>query len=155
MGKIDMKSLVIGGLIAGVVLNVVDFVMFGIILKDDMAAAMAALNRPPMTNAQIPWFVFLDFVAGVFLVWLYAAIRPRFGAGPGTAVKAGIAGWFVGSLLVTLFMWPMALMPHNLLIIMTVVPLVQWPLAVVVGAKFYTEGAGAGMEAGAGMGSRM
>lgn len=96
--------------------------------------------------------MFLDFVAGVFLVWLYAAMRPRFGAGPGTAVKAGLAGWFAASLLVTLFMWPMALMPHNLMIITTVVALVQWPLAVVVGAKFYTEGAGAGM--GAGMGSR-
>lgn len=157
MGKIDMKSLLIGGVIAGVVLNVVDFVMFGVVLKDDMAAAMAALNKPAMTNAQIPWFVFLDFVAGVFLVWLYAAMRPRFGAGPATAVKAGIAGWFLGSLLVTLFMWPMALMPHNLMIITTVVALVQWPLAVVVGAKFYTEGAGmgAGMGAGAGMGGRM
>jgi hypothetical protein len=157
MGKIDMKSLIIGGVIAGVVLNVVDFVMFGIVLKDDMAAAMAALNKPAMTNAQIPWFVFLDFVAGVFLVWLYAAMRPRFGPGPATAVKAGIAGWFLGSLLVTLFMWPMALMPHNLMIITTLVALVQWPLAVVVGAKFYTEGAGmgAGMGAGAGMGGRM
>lgn len=157
MGKIDMQKVIIGGLIAGVVLNVVDFVMFGIVLKDDMAAAMAAINKPAMTNAQIPWFVFLDFVAGVFLVWLYAAIRPRFGAGPGTALKAGVAGWFLGSLLVTLFMWPMALMPHNLMIITTVVALVQWPLAAVVGAKFYMEGAGAGagMGAGAGTGSRM
>jgi hypothetical protein len=157
MGKINMQKVIIGGLIAGVVLNVIDFVMFGIVLKDDLAAAMAALNKPAVTNAQIPWYVFLDFVAGVFLVWLYAAMRPRFGAGPATAAKAGIAGWFAASLLVTLFMWPMALMPHNLMIITTVVALVQWPLATVVGAKFYTEGAGmgAGMGAGAGMGSRM
>ncbi len=52
MGKIDMQKVIIGGLIAGVVLNVVDFVMFGVVLKDDMAAAMAALNKPAMTNAQ-------------------------------------------------------------------------------------------------------
>ena len=158
MGKIDMQKVIIGGLIAGVVLNVVDFVLFGIVLKDQMAAAMQALGKPPMSNAQIPWFVFLDFVAGVFLVWLYAAMRPRFGAGPGTAVKTGVAAWFVGVLLVNLFMWPMALMPQNLTIISIVVALVQWPLATVVGAKFYTEGAGAGAGAGAGMagmGSRM
>lgn len=153
MGKIDMQKVIIGGLVAGVVLNVVDFVVFGVVLKDQMAAAMQALGKPPMSNAQIPWFVFVDFVAGVFLVWLYAAIRPRFGAGPGTAVKAGIAGWFAAGLLVALFMWPMALMPHNLTIITAIVMLVQWPLATVVGAKFYTEGAGvgAGMGAGAGM----
>src|SRR5258706_10153193 len=107
MGKINMQKVLIGGLIAGVVLNVVDSVLFGIVLKDQMAAAMTSINRPAMTNAQIPWFVFLDFVAGVFLVWLYAAIRPRFGAGPGTAAKAGVAASFLRSLLVSLFLLPL------------------------------------------------
>ena len=156
MGKINMQKVLIGGLIAGVVLNVVDSVLFGIVLKDQMAAAMTSINRPAMTNAQIPWFVFLDFVAGIFLVWLYAAIRPRYGAGPATAAKAGVAAWFLGSLLVTLFMWPMHLMPQNLTIITTIVTLVEWPLATVIGAKFYTEGAGMGAGTGAaGMGARM
>ena len=157
MGKINMMKVLVGGLIAGVFLNIIDSVLFGYLLKDQMAAAMASINRPAMTNAQIPWFVVLDLVAGVFLVWLYAAIRPRFGAGPATAAKAGFAGWFVGGLLVTLFMWPMHLMPQNLTIITLLVSLVEWPLATVIGAKFYTEGAGmgAGMGAGAGMGSRM
>jgi hypothetical protein len=154
MGKINMMKVLVGGLIAGVVLNVVDSVLFGIVLKDQMAAAMASINRPAMTNAQIPWFVFLDFVAGIFLVWLYAAIRPRFGAGPATAAKAGLAAWFVGMLLVNLFMWPQHLMPAGLTITTMVVALVEWPIACVVGAKFYTEGAamGAGM---AGAGARM
>lgn len=151
MGKINMQKVLIGGLIAGVVLNVVDSLLFGVVLKEQMAAAMTSINRPAMTNAQIPWFVFLDFVAGVFLVWLYAAIRPRYGAGPATAAKAGVAAWFLGSLLVTLFMWPMHLMPQNLTIITTLVALVEWPLAAVIGAKFYIEGAGVG----AGMGARM
>ncbi len=155
MGKINMQKVIIGGLIAGVVLNVIDFVVFGMLLKAQMAAAMQALGRPPMTNAQIPWFVFLDFVAGIGLVWLYAAMRPRYGAGPTTAAKAGVAGWFFGGLLPTLFMWPMALMPHNVTIIATVVALVEWPLAIVIGAKFYLEGAGAGAGMGAGAGARM
>ena len=153
MGKINMQKVIIGGLIAGVVLNVVDFVQFGVVLKDDMAAALAAMNRPPMTNAQIPWFVFLDFVLGVFLIWLYAAMRPRFGAGPGTAAKVGVAGWFVGLLLPNLFNWTAEYPPHNIAIITTLVCLVAVPLAVVVGAKFYTEDAGVG--AGMGAGARM
>ena len=144
MGKINMQKVIVGGLVAGVLLNVVDTVLFGIVLKDQMAAALAAANRPPMTNAQIPWFVFLDFVCGVFLVWLYAAIRPRFGAGPGTAVKAGLAAWFAIGVINTLFMWPSAMMPHNLRIITLAVYLVEAPLAAVVGAKFYTEEAGVG-----------
>jgi len=154
MGKINMMKVVVGGLIAGVVLNLVDFVMFGMVFKAQMAAAMQALGKPPMSNSQIPWFVLLDFVAGIGLVWLYAAVRPRYGAGPGTAVKAGVAGWFFAGLLPTLFMWPMALMPANLAIVTTLVALVEWPLATVVGAKFYLEGAGMGSGApmaGAGM----
>lgn len=155
MGKINMQKVLIGGLIAGVFLNIVDYVLFGVVLKDQMAAAMQALGKPAMSNAQIPWFVVLDFVAGIFLVWLYAAVRPRFGAGPATAAKAGVAAWFVGGLLVTLFMWPMALMPHSLMITTTLVGLVEWTLAAVIGAKFYTEGAAVGAGMGAGMGARM
>src|SRR5207249_10691123 len=105
MGKINMLKVLVGGLIAGVVLNIVDSFRFGYLLKDQMAAAMASINRAAMTNAQIPWFVVLDLVADVFLMWLYAAIRPRFGAGPGTAGKAGLAGWCVGGLGVTVVMW--------------------------------------------------
>ena len=145
MGKINMQKVIVGGLIAGVVLNVIDTVLYGVVLKDDMAAAMAALNKPAMSNAQIPWFVFLDFVFGVFLVWLYAAMRPRFGAGPGTAIKAGVVAWFAAGLIPALFGWPSGLpMPHNLTIIATIAFLVGAPLATVIGAKFYTEEAGVG-----------
>jgi len=154
MGKINLQKVVIGGLVAGVVLNIIDGVLFGVVLKDQMAAAMTALGKQPMTNAQMPWFVALDFVAGGFLVWLYAALRPRFGAGPATAVKAGLAVWFLAGLLNTAFMWPMNLMPHDMMLVMAAVMLVEFPLACVAGAKFYTEGAGA-PAMGSGMGARM
>ena len=153
MGKINLQKVVIGGLVAGVVLNIVDFVLYGVVLKDQMAAAVAALGKPPMSNAQMLWFVALDFVSGGFLVWLYAAMRPRFGAGPATAVKTGIAFWFVGGLLATLYMWPMSPMPQNIMVTGLIVMLVAAPLACVVGARFYTEGAGA--PAMGGMGARM
>jgi hypothetical protein len=127
--------------------------LYGVVLKDDMAAAMTLMNRPAMSNAQIPWFVFLDFALGVFLVWLYAAMRPRFGAGPGTAAKVGVAAWVAAGLFPTLFMWPSEIPPHNLAIISTIASLVAAPLATVIGAKFYTEEAGVG--AGMGAGARM
>src|SRR5260370_11265702 len=88
----------IGGVIAGVVLNVIDYVLYGVVLKAQMAAAMQALGKPPIAGNTILWFVFLDFVVGVFLVWLYAAIRPRYGAGPTTAVEAGVGRRVLGGL---------------------------------------------------------
>lgn len=153
MGKINLQRVIVGGLVAGVVLNVVDFILWGVVMKDDMTAAMAALGKPPISDSMVMWFVALDFLYGIFLIWLYAAIRPRFGAGPRTAVIAGVAAWVGLGLLYTLGQAPMGIFPQNMMIIGTIVMLVQWPVAAVAGAKFYTEGAGAG--AGAGMGAGM
>ena len=139
MAKINLRRVVIGGLIAGVVLGVIDLVLFGSVLKAPMAVAMQALPKPRMIDLQVPWYLFLDLCAGIGLVWLYAAMRPRFGAGPTTAVKVGIVGWFFASLLPTLVQWPMNLMPLSLTIITTSVTLVQWPLAAVIGARLYAE----------------
>jgi hypothetical protein len=130
MGKINLKGVIVGGLLAGVVLNVIDFLLFGVILKS---------NLPPMATSTMALFVVLDFLYGIFLVWIYAAIRPRFGAGPATAVKAGLISWVAVGLFHYLFESPMGLWPSNILLIATLVGLVQQPLAVVVGAKLYTE----------------
>lgn len=155
MGKINLQKVVVGGLIAGLVLNIVDFLVFNVIMKAQMTAMMAALGKGPPAGATIAWYVALDFVAGIFLVWLYAAVRPRMGAGPATAAKAGVAAWFIGNALVTAFMWPMGIMPHSFMLTTTIIALVEWPLATAIGAKFYTEGAGVGAGMGAGVGARM
>ena len=40
----------------------------------------------------------MTFLLGIAGVWLYAAIRPRFGAGPRTALLAGGALWVMAHL---------------------------------------------------------
>lgn len=139
MPKIDIRKVVIGGLIAGAILGAIDLITFGIVLKAPMAVAMQALPKPRMIAFQVPWYLGVDVLAGIGLVWLYAAMRPRFGAGPGTAARVGAAGWFFASLWPTLVQWPMNLLPLPLTIVTTSVALVQWPLAAVLGARFYTE----------------
>jgi hypothetical protein len=132
-------SIVIGGLVAGAVLAVIDIVMYGAILKAPMEQAMKVLPKPRIVEWQLPWYISLDVVAGIALVWLYAALRPRFGAGWATGAKAGVAGWFFASLWTTLVQWPMNLMPLNLTVIILGIALVQWTLASVLGAKFYRD----------------
>src|SRR5258708_8476067 len=100
MGKINWGRVVLGGLLGGVVLNVFDYVVYGVVLRPDFAATMQALGKPPSAmDSLVPLFVVVDFVYGIGLVWLYAAIRPRFSAGLKTAVTAGIAALFFISLL--------------------------------------------------------
>jgi len=147
MVKINLQKVLVGGMLAGVVLSVTDVLLYGVVLKAPMEAAWHVAGRPAMSDAlrsiEVPASIFLDFVAGVFLVWVYAAIRPRFGAGPGTAVRAGLAGWFLAGLLSTAFM-AQGIMPGNIMVITTLVLLVEYPLAVVIGARFYAEGSGSG-----------
>jgi hypothetical protein len=82
----------LGGLLAGVVLTVLEFVLNGPILGDRWTAAMESLNvaAPEGAGTMIAYVVF-DFVLGIALVWLCAAVRPRFGPGPKTAVITGLA----------------------------------------------------------------
>lgn len=153
MGRINVKSVIVGGLVAGLVLNVIDYLVYGVWLAPELAQQQKP-GQPSM-ESLIPLFVLLDFVYGIALVQLYAAIRPRFGAGPATAVKAGVAMWFVLGLLSSLYMWPMQLMPQGVMITSLAVSLVGVAVAAVAGAKFYTEGAAVGSGMGAGMGARM
>jgi hypothetical protein len=132
-------SIVIGGVVAGATLSVIDIAMYGAILKAPMEQAMKVLPKPRIVQWQVPWYISLDVVAGIALVWLYAALRPRFGASLATAAKAGVVGWFFTSLWTTLVQWPLNLMPLNLTVIIVSVALVQWTLAAVLGAKFYRD----------------
>src|SRR2546429_9951144 len=93
MGKINWGRVIVGGLLAGVVLNAFDYVYYGVVMKSDMAAAMQALGKQPQAiDPPVPWFIFLDFIYGIGLLWVDAAIRPRFGAAPKTGGVAGGAG---------------------------------------------------------------
>lgn len=143
MEKINVHKLLVGGLIAGVVLSVIDVAMYGGILKAPMAEAWKVVGRPTMTDTQrdleVPLSILLDFVVGVLLVWVYAAILPRFGAGLGTALKAGLAGWFLASVL-SGALSVQGVMPLGVMIITILVLLVEYPIAVVIGAKFYSQG---------------
>lgn len=139
MGKINWGRVLAGGLLAGVVLNVVDFVLHGVILGDRWNEAMAALGKPAMTGGTIFWFVLFDFGLGIFLVWLYAAIRPRYGVGPRTAAIAGFSVWVLLGVLLAMAEAPMGLFPTNLYVVSSVVSLFVLPLAAVAGAWLYKE----------------
>ena len=101
---INTGKVVTGGLAAGLVMNVCDYVINTYIMAPAFKADMDAINPALMTNMEtagttmIMKFVVLDFIFGLLLVWTYAAMRPRFGAGVGTAVKAGLLLWLVSGL---------------------------------------------------------
>ena len=142
MGQINLGRVVIGGLLAGLIINIGEFILNGLLLEEQMNAAMAALNRPPINPNMIMFFVLFGFFLGCMLVWTYAAIRPRFGAGVKTAVCASSLVWALSYLYPNLFMVITGIFPTNLVVMATVWGLVEANLAGIAGAWAYTEAHG-------------
>ena len=142
MGRINTGRVILGGIVAGIVADVLGFVVDGWLLAPQWNAGMKVLGRPELTTPQIVSFNVLGLVQGIFTIWLYAAIRPRFGPGPKTAVCAGLASWFAATLLPNVsFMWVTGLFPTNLTVMTTFGGIFEWVIGALVGAALYNEGA--------------
>ncbi len=93
MAGINYGRVLIGGLVGGVVANLCDFVVNMFLLADDMQQMAQRLGLDWATvsgsSVAISW-VAIDFLYATLIVWTYAAVRPRLGAGPKTAVTAGL-----------------------------------------------------------------
>jgi len=96
MAPINYGRVLLGGLLGGVVANIGDFLVNNMIMADDMVRMAQRLNLNQVLMASpvvgMTWVV-VDFVYVTLIVWTYAAIRPRFGPGPGTAIKSGVVLW--------------------------------------------------------------
>jgi hypothetical protein len=127
------------GLLTGLVLNIGEFVLNAVVLASQWEAAMAARGLEEMGGGAIGVLVVLTFVTGIALMWLYAAIRARFGPGLKTALIAGLFVWlFVG---VWPFIWNslVPLWPSNLMTIALVWTFFEYPIATAAGAWLYKE----------------
>jgi hypothetical protein len=102
MGKMNMGRVLLGGLVAGLVLNVSEAVLHAGVLAADGAKLVEEWGRlglkVEMRPSLLVWLIGITFVLGILAVWTYAAIRPRYGAGPKTALCAGLAVWAMSPL---------------------------------------------------------
>jgi hypothetical protein len=139
---INTQKVVVGGVAAGVVLAALDFLVNGVILADQNAAALNALNPALAENMEggsnVAAFIVLDLLFGILLTWTYAAIRPRFGPGPKTAVMAGIQVWLV-ALILYASMTFMGMFAWSYFVTGSVAFLVIMVVGALVGAMLYKE----------------
>ena len=144
MASINTGKVIVGGLAAGLVMNVIDFVSNMYILGDRMQAEMTALNPALWANmndmSRMPSYVAVDFVLGILLVWTYAAIRPRFGPGAGTAMKAGLLFWLMGSA-IFFYLTTAGMFSMGTFVFSGCLSLVNLLASAWVGGKLYSEAA--------------
>jgi hypothetical protein len=141
MTKTNMGRIILGGIVAGIVLDILGYIVDGILLAPQWTAGMTALGKSgELTMNQIVSLNILGLANGIFAIWLYAAIRPRYGAGPKAALSAGLALWVAGFLLPNLgFMGVNGLFATNLTILTTAAAIVECLVAAMAGAAVYKE----------------
>jgi hypothetical protein len=140
MGAVNRGRVILGGLVAGIVINLGEVVCNEVFFGARWEEAMTALGKTMPTGGKVMaiWLLW-GFLAGLAAVWLYAAIRPRYGAGPKTAACAGLAVWFLVSFLASIAMCNMGLFPRDLLAMTSAWSLIEMVLATVAGAWVYKE----------------
>ena len=141
MASINTGRVVAGGLVAGVVANILDMTWNFTVLKDDMMTVAQKAGMDPQTaasfSAALPW-IGVDLVMGLIIVWTYAAMRPRFGPGPKTALLAGLVPFLSASAVVFGFT-TMGIMPMAAFVRGTIAAAVTMAAASLAGAYVYSE----------------
>ncbi len=139
MKNINLGRVLIGGLLAGLILNVGEFLLNDVILGTQMREFFARYRITDPGASFMIIAVTLTFLMGIVLVFVYVLIRSRLGPGPKTAVVAGLIMWFgiyayTGAINGYLFG-----MPLNVMLIAFVWGLIEYVSAAIAGAWAYKE----------------
>jgi hypothetical protein len=139
MGKINFGRVLLGGLAAGLILDIGEYVLNDVVLAKQMAVVLRKFGVPEPGTNFIVIAVVMTFILGIVLVWLYALIRSRLGPGPKTAVVAAVIMWFGVYLYTGIINGTLFQIPVNLILIGFVWGLVEYILAALAGAALYNE----------------
>lgn len=143
VGAINIGRVIGGGVLAGLIINVVEFVMNMFVLRDAWSEVYATMGVAEPGGAAIAGYVVLAFVLGLLIAWTYAAIRPRCGAGPGTAVKAAAVVWVAAYLVPTVGWMLMGGIGTWLVFVTLAYSIVEIVVAALAAGAVYQEGASA------------
>jgi hypothetical protein len=141
MSGINTGKVLVGGLLAGLVYNALDIVTGLVLMGDEFRANAQRLGLDPAAmesgTAMAVWIA-IDFLLGILVVWTYAAMRPRFGPGPKTAILAALVPYIA----ITLMMFGLThggMMTMSIWMKMAAISLITMNVGAVLGAWAYHE----------------
>ena len=139
---INTSRVLAGGLVAGIVMNVSGFLVQGMLLgkrmEDEMVAVAPTLKGKGMDASTMTCRVLTQFVIGILLVWLYAAMRPRFGPGPKTAMLSAFVIWLCGFLFYLDWLY-LGMMSVGLYATVSIAMIITLAIAAWIGGMMYRE----------------
>ena len=143
MGRVNWGRVVLGGVVWFVVYSLLGAGAGFLFLIREGREAFEQAGLQVVSHMNNP--VFFSFVlalallSGILSIWFYAAIRPRYGPGPKTAVSAGITIWILAQLLPLLYWTQLLGLPIRLVVSNGTATLVIGIAATLAGAYLYKE----------------
>lgn len=138
-GGINTGKMIIGGIVAGLVIDAGELISNLFLFVDDFTVIGESLNLAPPSPTMIALFNILGIALGIGTVWMYAAIRPRFGAGPKTGICAGLTVWGFFYLLPGIAQTMMGMYPVSILVKVVIFQAIFMSAAGYVGGMLYKE----------------
>jgi hypothetical protein len=138
MGQTNWKRVFLGGLVAGIIILVLTSATTPIAFM--LRASTGQFVPKEFTVGDYAFGIIASLINGIVAVWLYSAIRPRHGAGPKTALIAGLFLWFFSVLLSSgNSLSATATIPFNVFLTGSLVEIVPFVVATLAGAWVYRE----------------
>lgn len=139
MNNINLGRVLLGGLLAGLVLNVGEVLLIDLVLGTQMREFYARYGIPEPGGSFLIAAVTLTFAVGILLVFLYALIRSRLGPGVKTAIIAGLILWFAVYVYSGVLNGLLFGIPANAMLIALIWGLLEYVAAAIAGAWVYKE----------------
>lgn len=136
---INVGRAVLGGIVTGLILSVGEFVLNDVVLATHIKEFMSThrFNDPAGFFPIIA--IGLTILLGIVIVFGYAAIRPRFGPGPKTALIAALFAWFGVYFYCGLINGLLFGIPIGSILLVLGWGLVEFIIATMAGAALYKE----------------
>ena len=145
MNKINYRRVLLGGFIAGIVQIAVEVIVEVLILGNIPGIGIERERLSSLSISKEAWSSFnhiiqllIPFLASFLMVWVYTAIRPRFGPGPRTALIAS-AIFLCNWLILLIYFTNIGIFTLKVSIASFVDNLLVIPVALLAGAKVYRE----------------
>lgn len=143
MNKINIKRVFLGGFVTAFSFWLIELtieglvhVLFRINERDLLLEAFPHITLSGVRYHLVNISYLLAFC--VFIIWLYAALIPRFGEGAKTAMITAFAFYFVAVLFMINHV-NMAIFPQKPVLLSMIFSLIELPLATLIGSRFYRE----------------
>jgi hypothetical protein len=136
VSRVNWPRVLVGGVAAGIVINIFEYVGHRVLLNAAWTTAFRALGKAPTG-----WTTYIpaNFVVGILTVWFFARLRSHYGGGAMSALRSGSTIWAIFWVIPMMSIMPMDLFPNRLLVAAIALGFMDVNLAALLGAWLYKE----------------